>query len=106
MTEEDKQLIAEYMGWTYHQTDDKKWWNLIGKDGSTHLLDLNDAGLCVQEMQKRGSIFEFYMHLIDVYNDLIKDGKEICGADNFTVWLFNADNFFTAMAQWIKEGKS
>ena len=37
---------------------------------------------------------------------LIEDGKEICGADNFTVWLFNADNFFTAMAQWIKEGKS
>ena len=66
---------------------------------------MNDAGLCVQEMQKRGSIFEFYMHLIDVYNDLIKDGKEICGADNFTVWLFNPDNFFGAMAQCLREGK-
>ena len=22
-----------------------------------------------------------------------------------TAWLFNADNFFAAMAQWLKEGK-
>jgi len=29
---------------------------------------------------------------------LIEDGKEICGADNFTVWLFNAENFFAAIA--------
>ena len=102
MTEEDKKRISEYMGWKLSE------WRMI--DGSAHVVnphffDLNDAGLCVQEIQKRGSIFEFYMHLIDVYNGLIEDGKEICGADNFTVWLFNAENFFNAMSEWLKEGK-
>ena len=106
MTEEDKKRISEYMRWTYEPDR-----HCIVSEGENHRriahnLDLNDAGLCIAEIQKRGSIFEFYMHLIDVYNGLIEDGKEICGADNFTVWLFNADNFFTAMAQWIKEGKS
>ena len=31
-------------------------------------------------------------------------GKATCGADNFTAWLFNPENFFGAMAAWIKEG--
>ena len=106
MTDDDKKRIAEYMGWTKYPPEcmgetvffrdeihgDIRW-------------DLNAAALCVQEIQKRGSIFGFYMHLIDVYNGLIEDGKEICGADNFTVWLFNAENFFAAMTQWIKEEK-
>ena len=103
MTEEDKQLIAEYMGWELSVYSREYYY--IPKNGKVVYFDLNDAGLCVQEMQKRGSIFEFYMHLIDVYNGLIEDGKEICGADNFTVWLFNPDNLFAAMTQWIKEGK-
>ena len=123
MTDEDKKRISEYMGWN----ENPYWWcekckeekaphhatyaercadcgcPVILKDD--HNFDANDAALCVQEIQKRGSIFEFYMHLIDVYNGLIEDGKEICGADNFTVWLFNADNFFNAMSQWLREGK-
>jgi len=103
MTEDDKKLIADYMGWAQYKYP-SYYLNTKG-DIESHHFDLNDAGLVVQEMQKRGSIFEFYMHLIDVYNDLIKDGKEICGADNFTVWLFNPDNFFGAMAQCLREGK-
>ena len=100
MTPEDKRLIAEYMGWKLSE------WRMI--DGSAHVVnphffDLNDAGLCVTEMQKRGDWVNFYDYVIDTYNDLIEDGKVICGLDNLTAWLFNADNFFTAMAAWIKE---
>jgi hypothetical protein len=100
MTPEDKRLIAEYMGWKLSE------WRMI--DGSAHVVnphffDLNDAALCVQEMQKRGDWSYFYDDLLDTYNGLCEDCKEPCGADNFTAWLFNADNFFTAMAAWIKE---
>ena len=66
---------------------------------------MNDAALCVQEMQKRGEWSLFYDELLDTYNGLCEDGKATCGADNFTAWLFNPENFFGAMAAWIKEGK-
>ena len=100
LTQEDKQLIAEYMGWTYHQTDDKKWWNLIGKDGSTHLLDLNDAGLCVQEVQKRGEWGAFMNHTWSRWSAQWRDSQ---ASQEFVLHLFNAENFFAAMSQWLKE---
>ncbi len=102
MTPEDKRLIAEYMGWTLNETSGQ----YEGYDGRYYSMkdfDLNDASLCVQEMQKRGDWSYFYDDLLDTYNGLCEDCKEPCGADNFTAWLFNADNFFTAMAAWIKE---
>jgi hypothetical protein len=109
MTEEDKQLIAEYMGWTYHQTDDKKWWNLIGKDGSTHLLDLNDASLCVQEMQKRGGDYWHFYLVAEVLYRADEEGAYIhCNETEscaISRWLFNAENFFAALARWLREGK-
>ena len=103
MTEEDKKRISEYMRWTYEPDR-----HCIVSEGENHRriahnLDLNDAALCVQEMQKRGDWSYFYDDLLDTYNGLCEDCKEPCGADNFTAWLFNADNFFTAMAAWIKE---
>lgn len=55
---------------------------------------LRKSGLCRRDMKK-----DFGM----LINGLCEDCKEPCGADNFTAWLFNADNFFTAMAAWIKE---
>ena len=102
MTEEDKQLISKYMGWIYGQTI----FHVTMTDTyiePERAFDLNDAALCVQEMQKRGDWSYFYDDLLDTYNGLCEDCKEPCGADNFTAWLFNADNFFTAMAAWIKE---
>ena len=101
MTEEDKQLIAEYMGWELSVYSREYYY--IPKNGKVVYFDLNDAGLCVQEMQKWGDWSYFYDDLLDTYNGLCEDCKEPCGADNFTAWLFNADNFFTAMAAWIKE---
>lgn len=93
MTNEDKKLICEYMGWTYHVTDDGKWWNCIGPKGGNHLLDLNDAGLVVQEMQKRGEFDSFDIHSFH---------RSRANGPKYVAWLFNADNFFNAFVQWRK----
>ena len=105
MTDEDKKRISEYMRWTYEPDR-----HCIVSDGENHRriahnLDLNDAGLCAAEMQKQGDWVNFYDYVIDTYNDLIEDGKVICGLDNLTAWLFNAENFFAALAWWLREGK-
>jgi hypothetical protein len=94
MTEEDKKRISECMGWKFSE------WRMI--DGSTHVVnphffDLNDAGLCVVEMQKRGDWQDFVqitskIHKLGFHSEVI-------------AWLFNAENFFEAMSQWLKEGK-
>ena len=88
MTEEDKQLISEYMGWKLSER------RMI--DGSAHVVnphffDLNDAAICVQEMQKRGEWFDFYWFAI---------GNS--SSEALTAWLFNPDNFFKAFVEWRK----
>ena len=98
MTPEDKQLIAEYMGWKLSE------WRMI--DGSAHVVnphffDLNDAGLCVQEMQKRGEWQKFCATGFVIYFE-----KKIpihIFPENYIAWLFNAENFFAAMSEWLKE---
>ncbi|MFA5408314.1 MAG: hypothetical protein WC343_06030 [Bacilli bacterium] len=100
MTEEDKKRISKYMGWSYRETDDKKWWNIIGKDGATHLLDANDAAICVQEMQKRGdvgSFIQFSWGLKTIYPERRNSLLE------YIPYIFNAENFFNAMSEWLKE---
>ena len=99
MTPEDKQVVAEYMGWVYHETDDKKWWNIIGKDGATHLLDLNDAGLCVQKMVEKGDWERFYQDSMSDFAVMMCKG---IAQQDFVAWLFNSDNFFTAIAAWVR----
>ena len=103
MTNEDEKIVADYMNWHYAEHEGIYYYDWDGRRQRN--LDLNDAGLVVQEMQKRGDIFDFYSYLIDIYNELVEQGTVICGADNFTAWLFIADNFFGAMAAWIKERK-
>ena len=109
MTEEDKKRISKYMGWSYRETDDKKWWNIIGKDGATHLLDANDAAICVQEMQKRGGDYwHFYLVAEDLYRADEEGAYIHCNETEscaISRWLFNTDNFFPAMSQWINEEK-
>lgn len=104
MTDEDKELIAGYMEWIKDDLQIGYWRPLPNGDLDIADFDLNDAALCVQEMQKRGEFAPFYDDLLDTYNGLCEDGKATCGADNFTAWLFNPENFFGAMAAWIKEG--
>jgi len=52
---------------------------------------MNDAALCVQEMQKRGEWFDFYWFAI---------GNS--SSEALTAWLFNPDNFFKAFVEWRK----
>ena len=111
MTNEDKQLICEYMGWTYHVTDDGKWWNCIGPKGGNHLLDSNDASLVVAEMQKRGEWDEFKGSASFQYYQ--KNNKKEWFITShtkhgrFTAWLMSmeegqARNFFKAFYEWRK----
>lgn len=83
MTEEDKKLIAEYMN------DEGALYNCA--------FDCNYAALCVQEMQKRGDWQDFVqitskIHKLGFHSEVI-------------AWLFNAENFFKAMSQWLREVK-
>jgi hypothetical protein len=103
LTQEDKQLIAEYMWWAQYKYP-SYYLNTKG-DIESHHFDLNDAGLVVQEMQKRGD-WEYFVG--DTEDKLIytRYHKEHHSYKSFLVaWLFNAENFFNAMAEWIKEGK-
>ena len=92
MTKEDKKRISEYMKWTYEPDR-----HCIVSEGENHRriahnLDLNDAGLCVKEMQKLGEYREFWSVAFR-----LNDGRE-----DIFAWLFNAENFFAAMSQWLK----
>ena len=98
MTDDDKKRIAEYMGWTKYPPEcmgetvffrdeihgDIRW-------------DLNDAALCIQEMQKRGEWEHDFMDFVA--------GSQKWNYHQCIAWLFNPENFFTAMAKWLKEGK-
>lgn len=96
MNTEDKRLISEYMGWKIGVLD---WWR-PGNDGYELVqvnLDLNDAGLCVKEMQRRGDL-----DYLVTYAE--EDTSKQCHTwSQFFAWLYNADNFFEVMAKWLKE---
>ncbi|MFA5195964.1 MAG: hypothetical protein WC401_09240 [Bacteroidales bacterium] len=121
MTEDDKKLISKYMGWS----ENPYWWcekckeekaphhatyaercsdcgcPVILKDD--HNFDANDAALCVQEMQKRGEWLSFLKY-VNTSPLLSKPANWYSfWPDDFISYLFNAENFFTAMSQWLKE---
>jgi hypothetical protein len=66
------------------------------------VFDLNDAGLCVQEMQKRGEFKAFLRFSWALRTEYPEERNTLV---EYFLYIFNPDNFFTAMAQWIKEGK-
>ena len=80
MTDEDKKRIAEYMN------DEGALYNCA--------FDCNYASLCVAEMQKRGELHSFLM--MDTFN-------QISSWSDFIADLFNAENFFNVMSEWLKE---
>ena len=99
MNDNDKKLISEYMGWNIVMVGPQKSPYPIYVDNIDsnihHRFDLNDAGLCVQEMQKRGDWQDFVqitskIHKLGFHSEVI-------------AWLFNAENFFNAMSEWLKE---
>ena len=98
---ENKQAIAVYMKWRYWPGGYGQCYRVTEPWGKTVLInfDLNDAGLCVQEMQKRGEWWNFlkYANTASAIGGMFPE--------QFIALLFNTDNFFTAMAQWIREEK-
>jgi hypothetical protein len=82
MTDEEKQIISDYMGWEEDEI-------LVG-------YCLNDAGLVVKEMQKRGE-WDSFIESVE------ENTSPICETWNrLFAWLFDADNFFKAFVEWRK----
>ena len=100
MTNEDKKIVADYMWWAQYKYP-SYYLNTKG-DIESHHFDLNDAGLVVQEMQKRGEWCEFHNFARNMYYTTNSSDLKI--DYNFAAWLYTAENFFGAMAAWIKEG--
>jgi len=100
MTEEDKQLISEYMGWELSVYSREYYY--IPKNGKVVYFDSNDASLCVQEMQKRGDWGAFMNH---TWSRWSAQWRDLQALQEFVLHLFNAENFFAALAEWLKEEK-
>lgn len=105
LSPEDKQLIAEYMGWNLNPIVESSCTNFIisYSKKEPYNFDLNDAGLCVEKMvlnDQWGDCFYTGMKLYkDVYcNELWNKVSE----PTFAAWFFNPDNFFSAMAEWLR----
>lgn len=102
MTDEDKQIVADYMNWP---EDEMLVGYCTGPDRMAH-FDANDAALCIVEMQKRGefrnytdwTVYQTNQHLPG-----IKSGDTYYYDANFIAWLFNAKNFFKAFTEWRKK---
>ena len=95
MTNEDKKLIADYMDWDGTTTIE----GYAIPTPEIHYFDLNAAGACVNEMQRRRNWVAFHRFTVDKYS------KDCFLQAGFIAWLYDADNFFTAMATWLKEEK-
>jgi len=107
MTPEDKRLIADYMGWYDVMVEDPMNKGVMEKIITKHnhaeaYFDLNDAGLCVAEMQKRGEWGAFMNHTWCRWSAQWRDSQ---ASQEFVLHLFNAENFFNAMSEWLKEVK-
>ena len=96
MTEEDKALVADYMGW---QEDELLIGYRVSEDRMAH-FNLNDAGLCVIKMWQNGDWFRFLSLAHASYTDM--NGVF---PDQFIEALFDAENFFATMIELLKEGK-
>jgi hypothetical protein len=92
MTNEDKKIVADYMGWPEDEI-------LIGYCTAPNKMahfDLNDAGLVVKEMVKRGE-WDSFIESVE------ENTSPICETWNrLFAWLFDADNFFKAFVEWRK----
>ena len=91
MTDEDKKIISEYMGWKFDSL--MSCYRCVGhySDPVPVHFDSNDASLCVEKMVENGDIEDFlnYSYANASYS-------------LFVVWLFNPNNFFSTMASWLR----
>jgi len=82
MTQEDKQLIAEYMGWI--------------KTTEGFYLNLNDASLVVQKMEANGDADEFELYFFEKWEKAKTLNCQM-------VWSYSADNFFNSLAAFLRK---
>lgn len=105
MNTEDEKLISEYMGWFTHPQG--FWYDppvYFAADVHGNIdFNLNDAGLCVKEMQRRGDWADFESNALMM---CFKVTKIDIWPTNFFAWLYDANNFFESMAKWLKEEKN
>jgi len=99
MNNKDKQLIADYMELIFNPARMSLY---EYKDGREFKFNSTDASFCVQEMQKRGDWERFCANVFILFID---EEKSSYLFPKYIAWLFNANNFFTAMTQWLKEVK-
>lgn len=97
MTKDDKLAIINYMKWPYDKDGEICYYDWEGKRPRD--LDLNDAGLCVKEMQKRKDWDDFVIYAK-------ADTEKQCRTwSQLFAWLYVDDYFFTIFAAWLKERK-
>ena len=99
MTPADKAIVAEYMGWSLDYDANLYFYTNKELDLCIAHYDLNDASLCVSRMVEKGDWEDFQ---IKIYFSDMATGLR---AHEFVAWLFNADNFFQAMAAWLRSKK-
>ena len=97
MTDADKQLICGYMGWNQSWIVDEftDWYRIESLTWVKINFDLNDAGLCVQEMQKRGDWRDFLV--LQQF-----DTEPVEQLLYHIAYLYSADNFFNVFVEWRK----
>ena len=108
MTEEDRRLISKYMGWELPCDGNVNHAAICAKEEGSfcakcefhHPFDLNDASLCVQEMQNRGEWQKFCATGFGIYFEGERPSHVF--PENYIAWLFNAENFFKAFVEWRK----
>lgn len=103
LTPEDKAVIAEYMGWEFDEDANLYFYS---KDLDCYIgsFDLNDAGLCVEKMNDDGSREWEHFYQQSMSDFAVMKCKGI-SQQEFVAWLFNSDNFFQAMAAWLRRRK-
>lgn len=94
MNKEDEKLIAEYMCW---QEDELLVGYCVTEYRTAH-FDLNDAGLVVKEMLKRGD-WEGFVAFVE---ETPENRESLITWNQLIAWLFSADNFHVAMAEWLR----
>ena len=94
MNNEDKKLVAEYMDWTPLILNNKA--QVVIDDVRDVYFDLNDAGDVVAEMVKRGEWEDFVAFVEETTENRFITWSQLIA------WLFSADNFHVAMAEWLR----
>ena len=105
MNDNDKKLISEHMGWNIVMVGPQKSPYPIYVDNIDcnihHDFDANCASLCVAEMQKREEWQKFCATGFVIYFE--RERPSHVFPEDYIAWLFNAENFFNAMSEWLKE---